>query len=34
MRVQSIISSFVLALGTYILHFALAYLSTTVQEPT
>ena len=34
MRVQSIISSFVLVLGNFILHFALAYLAGTVVMPT
>ena len=34
MRVQSIISSFVLVLGNFILHFALAVLAGTVTEPT
>lgn len=34
MRVQSIISSFVLVLGNFILHFTLAFLAGTVVEPT
>ena len=34
MRVQSIISSFVLVIGNMTLHLALAFLSGTVTEPT
>ena len=34
MRVQSIISSFVLVLGNLTLHFTLAFLAGTAGEPT
>ena len=34
MREQSIISSFIVVLGNFVLHFSLAFLSTTVEEPT